>query len=71
MVLGPPLLLALFGGDEAAQVIVGLVNPLLTENTWEAKEPPWMVVASIGFWSVGALVLFVLNTRLLPRRASQ
>lgn len=71
LVVGPPLMFALFEGNEIAEVVIGVLNPLMSENTWEADELPWHIGVSILAWGSAAVVMFAVNVRLLPRRASR
>ncbi|MCP4869375.1 MAG: ABC transporter permease subunit [Proteobacteria bacterium] len=71
MLVLPPLAAAIFDNQASIRAVIGLINPLLDEATWDVDDPPIVLFCSIGVWLMFTAALFVDNAYRLPRRASR
>ena len=62
-VAGSVLLRFLVDGLDAAELLAGVWNPLLADDTWNFAKSPTSLAVSTAVWAIFSAVVFLDNTR--------
>jgi ABC-type Na+ efflux pump permease subunit len=71
LAVGPAILRGLADGDDAAEDLVALLNPLFHDEFWRGAALPVQFPISAALWALAAVVFFFHAARTLSERAAR